>query len=122
MVGSQQIIGAVRRIANDSHMPVPMRLACLARTRRRDDLVKILLDASVPPAKRQVVRDMASEVLIPVLRHHPQFLSMAALVQYGPDGWDVALVTLDDGMADLVPVQGVSPHLLIAVKEMLKRA
>jgi hypothetical protein len=84
--------------------------------------VKILVDQSVPVDHRGVVRERVGAMLIPILRQHPQFDRLAVLVKHGPGGWDVAVLTLDHGLADLSPVPGVSADLVAALVETLRRS
>jgi hypothetical protein len=85
--------------------------------------MKVFADNSVPREQRGFIKDRVAAMLLPILRGHPQFDSLVAVVSYGAKGWSVTMITLDGAFGlGGEPDPGIGGDLLEAVKETLRHA
>lgn len=84
--------------------------------------MKVFADRSVAADQREGVKETVAAMLAPILRRDPEFPHMAAVVSYGPKGWDVTVLALDPALGlEGAPAQ-VGTDLLDAVREALRIA
>ena len=85
--------------------------------------MKVLLDQSVPAAKRDAVHETVAGLLGLALRRHPEFPHLTAVVSVdsGGRGWDLRVLLLDSAVHwDGQAAPAVGPDLVEAVREALR--
>jgi hypothetical protein len=91
--------------------------------RFRGAALRIFVDDTVPPGKREIVRETTAARLLPSLRAHPQFSNLAVLVSSDPrrGGWQVSVVALDPNLSPTGAEMSVDAVVLEGLQQALAR-
>lgn len=85
--------------------------------------MQIFVDDSVPLAKREIARETVAAELVPLIKGHPHFATLAVLVSCDArrGGWQVSLVVLDPELKWTGSFMPLDPAVLRGLRETLAR-